>query len=223
MAEGKWRALRQRIARDGLPATLRKAIGDHVFRHSASVVMELRREDARLGPVRADGSIRFVILRDDDEVPPLCPFLAHRRRDFIDSLAIGKLGFFVLRHEIAVGCAWVALSDHHDSRMRERYRVAPGEAYLYSWLLDPVERPRGTALMFARWVMQVLLGMAVERMFCVIDRDNRASYRIHQHFRYRESGLLVRHFHLLHLRWTLMSRYKGTLGLRDPARGRRAA
>lgn len=222
MADGRWRALRRRLARDGLPATLRKAIGDHVFRHSASVVMELRREDARIGPIRPNESLRFAILRDGDEVPRLCRFLSHRREDFIASLAGGKLGFFVLRDDVAVGCAWVALSDHYDSRMRERYRVAPGEAYHYSWLLDPAERPRGTALLFARWLMQALLEMGVERMFGVIDRDNRASYRIHQHFRYRESGLLVRHFHLLHLRWTRMSRYDGTLGLHDPMPGQTA-
>jgi L-amino acid N-acyltransferase YncA len=221
MADGGLQRLRARLATQGAWPTLRKAFGDHVFRHSASVMMELHGADARVGRVRIDDGMELIVLRKGDAVPPLCPWLSHRHGDFAAMLAAGKLGFFVLRHEVAVGCAWAALSDHHDARMREHYRVAPGEAYHYSLLLDPAERPRGTAMPFVRWMVVELRAMGIDRMFGVIDRDNRASYRIHQHIGYRESGMLIRHFHVLRRRWTRMTRYEGTLGLADPRLGRR--
>jgi RimJ/RimL family protein N-acetyltransferase len=223
MAERKWQRLRSRLAREGALPTVRKVFADHVFRHSASVVLELRDTTAPLAPVRPDPDMRLVVLGRGDAVPPLCPFLARRRADFEAMLAGAKLGFFVLRHNVAVGCAWVALSDHHDSRTREHYVVAVGEAYHFSWLLDPAERRRGTALLFARWMVGTLREMGIHRSFAVVDRNNRASYRVLQRFGYRECGTLVRHFNILHSCWTKVSKYHGTLGLSDPRRGRRAA
>lgn len=202
---------------------MRKAVGDHVFRQSASVMLELRDTGAPLGAVRLDPGVRLLLLRCGDILPPLCPFLAHRRRDFEAMLADGKLGFLVLRDGTAVGCAWASLSDHHDRKAREHYPVAAGEAYHYCWLLDPAERSRGTALPFARWMLSTLHGMGIRRTFAVVDRSNRASYRILERFGYRECGMLVRHLYLLHTRWTHLSRYRGSLGLYDPRPGRRTA
>lgn len=216
MTEGKLRRLRGRLAREGVAGTLRKAFGDHVFRRSDSVVVALNLAEARFGAGRPGQDMIFTVRRTGDPVPPLCPFLAPRQADFAAMLAAGKMGVFVLRDGMAVGCAWLALSDHHDARVREHYPVAPGEAYHYSWLLDPAERPRGTALLFVRWTLHLLHEMKIQRVFGVIDRENRASYRIHQHFGYRESGMLVRHFHLFHFRWTRMSSYAGELGLAAP-------
>ncbi|ONF96097.1 GNAT family N-acetyltransferase [Sphingomonas jeddahensis] len=219
MGDGKLRRLRRlrrRLVREGLGETLRKAAGDHLFRSSGSVVMELDLIAARLGAVRPGPGITFTTLGTGDPLPPLCPFLAPRRNDFAAMLAAGKMGLFVLRQGIATGCAWIALTDHHDARVREFYPVAPGEAYGYSWLLDPAERARGTALLFVRWALCLLQNMGIRRVFSVIDRRNRTSYLIHQHFGYREAGMLVRHFHLFRVRWTRMSPYAGTLGLADP-------
>lgn len=223
MAEGKLRRARDRLAREGLGPTVRKAIGDHLFRQSASVVLELRDHTSPLGQVRLEPGMRNVLLRKGDTVPPLCPFLAHRRADFEAMLAADKVGFLILRDGTTVGCAWVALSDHHDAKAREHYPVAPGEAYHYSWLLDPLERPRGTALPFVRWVLGTLRDMGIHRTFAVVDRDNRPSYRVLQRFGYRECGMMVRHIYVLHTRWTRLSRYDGTLGLRDPRFGRNAS
>ena len=216
MGDGKLQRLRQRLVREGLGKTLRKAAGDHLFRSSDSVVMEMDLTAARLGAVRPGPGITFIALRTGDPLPPLCPFLASRLNDFDAMLAAGKMGMFVLRDGTAAGCAWIALTDHHDARVREFYSVAPGEAYSYSWLLDPAERPRGTALLFVRWTLRLLQDMGIGRVFSVIDRRNRTSYRIHQHFGYREAGMLVRHFHLFRVRWTRISTYTGTLGLADP-------
>lgn len=223
MTERKWQRLRSRLAHEGALPTIRKAFGDHVFRHSASVVLELRNTAARLAPVRPDPDMRLVVLRRGDPVPPLCPFLAHRRADFDAMLRDAKLGFFALRDDLAVGCAWVALSDHHDRRTREHYAVASGEAYHFSWLLDPAERRRGTALLFARWMIETLREMGIRRSFAVVDRNNRASYRVLQRFGYRECGTLVRHFNIMHTCWTRVSTYRGTLGLSDPRLGRHPA
>lgn len=223
MADRALRRFRDRLARDGAWSAIRKALRDHLYRSSDSVVMEVDPRTIRFGAARPTPGLTFAVLRAHDEVPPLCPFLAHRRGDLAGMLTAGKIGVFVLRDGVAVGCAWLALSDHHDARVREFYPVVPGEAYHYSWLLDPAERTRGTALIFVRWTLQWLRAEDIVRAFGVIDRDNRASYRIHQHFGYREAGMLVRHFHLFHVRWTLMSRYQGELGLTDPRRGRRPA
>lgn len=223
MASPKLIRFRERLARQGVLATLRKSFGDHVFRHSASVMVTLDSADARPGRVRMNSDMRMIEVRDPADLPPLCPFLAHRHTDFVAMLHAGKRGFFVLRNDQAVGCAWVALTDHHDARMREHYPVAPGEAYHYSWLLDPAERPRGTALAFFRWMLTRLRDQGFTRFFGVIDRDNRASYRVHQRFGYREAGLLIRHVHLFRQHVTLTSRYKGTLGLYDERLGRRAS
>lgn len=223
MPETRLDKLRTRLAENGLAATLRKAFGDHVFRHSASVMLEVESAAARPGRVRLDPDMRMVEVRAAAELPPLGSFLARRRDDFLAMLAAGKRGYFVLRNEAAVGCAWVALSDHHDPRMRERYPVARGEAYHYSWLLAPEERPRGTALVFFRWMLVTLRDQGFTRLFGVIDRDNRASYRVHQRFGYRETGLLIRHIHLFRQHVTLMKRYDGTLGLYDQRLGRHTA
>jgi RimJ/RimL family protein N-acetyltransferase len=223
VAERKWQRLWSRLAREGALPTARKAFGDHMFRQSASVVLELRDATAPLAPVRTDPDMRLLVLRCGDAVPPLCPFLAHRRADFAAMLRDAKLGFFALRNDVAVGCAWVALSDHRDSRTREHYAVAVGEAYHFSWLLDPAERRRGTALVFARWMVGTLREMGIHRSFAVVDRNNRASYRVLQRFGYRECGTLVRHFNIMHTCWTKVSTYRGTLGLSDPRLGRRSA
>ena len=201
-------------------ARLRKAWGDHVYRSSESVVMECRREWIRAGVGTAPG-LSFVTVTDPAALPPLCAWLAPRTAAFAGMCRAGKVGLFVLRDGVAVGCAWLALSDHHDRGAREFYRVAPGEAYHYCWLVELAERPRGGALALARYALHVMAELGIERQFGVIDRDNRASYQIQRHFGYRECGVRVRHFHLFHRRWTRLSRYAGTLGLHRTAMGQR--
>lgn len=223
MADGRLARLRHRLRREGVGAVLRKAFADHVFRSSTSVVLEADSREVRLGEIRVDPGVALLAMSGDDPVPPLCPWMRHRHADFARMLKEGLLGFFVLRDDVAVGCAWIALSDHHDPRTREHYAVAPGEAYHFSWLLDPAERPRGTALPFVRWVVASLRDRGIRRMYGVVDRANRASYRVLERFGYRESGTLVRHYVVLHRCWTRVSRYEGTLGLYDPRRGRRRA
>ncbi|MEH3048573.1 GNAT family N-acetyltransferase [Sphingomonas adhaesiva] len=213
MADARATRWRRRVAAIGWRGVLRKAFGDHVYRRSDSVVLECRREWSRHAPPRASGDLTFLTLAAGDAIPPLCAWLAHRRADFSAMHATGKLGLFVLRAGVAVGCAWIAFEDHHDPAAREHYRVAPGEAYHYCWLVDPVERTRGTTLAFARHVLAVLAARGVTRQFGVVDRTNRASYRVLQHFGYRECGIRVRHIYLLHRRWTRVAQYDGTLGL----------
>lgn len=180
-------------------------------------------QDVRAGRVNPSDGITFCIVRRGESLPPLCPWLAPRADDFAAMLASDKIGLFVLRNEAAVGCAWASLSDHHDPRVREHYAVAPGEAYQYCWLLDPVERPRGTAMVFVRWSLGMMRALGIGRQFMVVDRENHASYRVMQHFGYRECGRLVRHRHLFRLRWTSVHPYDGTLGIAGPARRRRHA
>lgn len=216
----RWHRLRRRIARDGLRATVAKFVGDHVYRSSDSVVLECHWRRVRAAPPRSQPGMDFRMVRRGEAAPPLCPWLAPRRRDFAAMLEAGKVGLFVLRDGVAVGCAWMALSDHHDARVREHYPVGPSEAYQYSLLLDPAERPRGTAMIFMRWTFGIMPLLGVERLFVVVDRENHASYRVLQHFGYREAGTLVRHRHLFHWRWTRMSAYRGTLGIAGPRQAR---
>lgn len=200
---------------------MRKAWGDHVYRSSESVILECRREWVRAG-VGTGQELSFATVMDAAALPPLCSWLAPRARAFADMCRAGKVGLFVLRDGVAVGCAWLALSDHRDRGSREFYRVRPGEAYHYCWLVEPAERPRGGALALSRYVLRAMADLGIERQFGVIDRDNRASYQIQRHFGYRECGIRVRHFHLFHQRWTWLSRYSGTLGLHPAVTGRRA-
>ncbi|MBB5710982.1 GNAT family N-acetyltransferase [Sphingomonas xinjiangensis] len=222
MAESFVARLRRRAAQQGVRRTLAKLWGDHVFRHSESVILECNPELLRAGDPRAAEGIEFLTLRRGDAVPPLCPWLAHRRGDFDAMLADGKLGLFVLRDGVAVGCVWVSIEDHHDPKAREHYRVAPGEAYHYSLLVEPEERRRGTSMAFSRYFVSSLRSLGIQRQFGVVDRANRASYQVLSHFGYRECGVRVRHFYLLHTRWTRVSSYAGTLGLSEPRRRRRA-
>lgn len=222
MAEPLLARLRSRIAQHGLRYTARKLLADHVFRHSASVVLECRPEWQNAAPVRPVPGLRFQALRRGEPLPPLCPWLAPRRADFEQMLEAGKIGLFALRGGHAVGCAWLALEDHHDPASREHYRVAPGEAYQYCALTEPGERRRGTTLALARFVLATLAELKVHRHFGVVDRRNRASYKVLSYFGYRECGMLVRHFYILHTRWTRTSRYSGTLGLDAPDTERRA-
>lgn len=222
MADHPFYRLRRRLAERGAWSTLRKAWGDHVFRSSESVILECRPEWLQLAAPHAGGALTYVAAGKGDDLPPMDPWLAPRAADFRSMLAAGKRGLFVLRDGKAVGCAWVALADHHDAEARESYPVAPGEAYHYCWLVEPGERRRGTGLALARFALAWLRDAGIRRQFGVVDRANRASYRVLSHFGYRECGMRVRHLYLLHTRWTRQSRYGGTLGLHPAAtRGRR--
>lgn len=198
-------------------ARLRKAWGDHVYRSSESVMLECRREWVRAGTGVSDG-LTFVTVRNADALPSPGTWLAPRLPAFADMCRAGKLGLFVLRDGRAVGCAWLALSNHSDARSREFYPVGPNEAYHYCWLVEPAERNRGTALHLCRYVLRTLGELGIERQFGIIDRDNRASYQVQRHFGYSECGVRIRHFHLFHQRWTQVSRYEGTLGFKRAPR-----
>jgi GNAT superfamily N-acetyltransferase len=211
-----------RVAERGWRGAAAKLVADHVFRLSTSVILECRADWLRVA--RPDArAYRFVLCRDGDALPPLCAWLAHRARAFGAMLAEGKVGLFMLRDGVAVGCAWLALSDHHDREAREFYAVAPGEAYHYCWLVDPAERSRGGGLALARYALTQIREMGVSRSFGVVDRVNRASYRVLSHMGYREAGVKVHHLYLLHRRFTWTRPYRGTLGLSDDRRGRARA
>lgn len=211
--QGALARLRARIAERGLAATVAKLWGDRIFRHSASVILEYRREwgGRSTYPSPRPGQ-SFVTVRGDAALPPLCPFLAPRARDFARMAQEGKVGMFVLEKGVAVGCAWLSLSDHRDRAAREFYRVPPGEAYHYCWLVAPEQRA-GASMALCRYVMAVTAEIGITRQFGVVDRRNAASYRVQMHYGYRECGQLVRHFYILGTRWTRMSRYTGILGL----------
>ena len=216
---GRLQRLRQRIAQRGPRATIAKAWGDHVFRHSASVILEYHRVwGGRVTPPEPRAGQSFAVVRDPAEMPPLCAWLNPRADDFARMAAKGKVGLFVLRDGVAVGCAWMALSDHHDPASREFYPVSAGEVYHYCWLVEPGHRSQGAALPLARYMMALCAQLGISRQFGVVDRVNRASYRILQHYGYRECGQLVRHLYILGTRWTVQSRYAGTLGLAASAR-----
>ena len=203
-----------------LGSRLRKWWGDHVYRSSESVMVECRPEWMRAGAGDHPG-LTFATAEAGDDIPSLGPWLARRRAAFERMRDAGKLGVFVLRDGVAVGCAWLAFSDHRDRQSREFYRVRPGEAYHYCWLVAPEERARGTTLALCRRLVQLLAARGITRQFGIVDRDNRASYLVQRHFGYRECGVRVRHFHLLHQRWTRVSAYEGTLGLSAAGTARR--
>ena len=222
MAEPLPARLRRRVAEQGLGRTVLKLLGDHVFRHSASVVLECRPEWQNAAPARPMPGIVLQIVRRGETLPPLCPWLAGRHADFQGMLDDGKLGLFALRDGQAVGCVWLSLKDHHDPKSREHYPVAPGEAYQFCALTEPGERRRGTTLALGRFGLTTMRELGIRRLFGVVDRRNRASYQVMRYFGYRECGTLVRHFSILHTRWTRVSRYSGTLGLVDARTDKRA-
>ena len=203
-----------RLRSQGLRATLVKAFEDHVWRRSSSVILEYRQEWGKLGrPFSTPAGLSFVTLRRGDAVPPLAEWLAPRRPAFEAMLCDGKVGILAIEQGEAVGCVWLSLSDHIDPATREHYPVAPGEAYHFCWLVDPDRRRGNVALPLCREVLRVLADGGVRRQFGVIDRVNRASYRIQQYFGYRECGIEVIHLYALHTRWTWLRRYEGELGV----------
>lgn len=213
---------RRRLREAGLRDTLAKAFGDHVYRRSSSVVLEYRTEWGALGRAfDIPAGVAFVTVEGAGAtLPRLGGWLAPRQVAFQAMLAAGKIGVFAVEHGAAVGCAWLSLTDHHDAESREHYRVAPGEAYHYCWLVDPARRRANIALPLCRAVLLELRGRGVTRQFGVIDRTNRASYLIQQRFGYRECGIEVIHLYVLRTRWTWTRRYQGVLGLLPSAGGR---
>lgn len=199
-----------------------KLLGDHVFRHSASVVLECRPEWQNAAPARSIPGIAFQMVRRGETLPPLCPWLAGRHADFWSMLDAGKIGLLAVRDGQAVGCVWLSLEDHHDPKSHEHYPVAPGEAYQFCALTEPSERRRGTTLALGRFGLTAMRELGIHRLFGVVDRHNRASYQVMRYFGYRECGMLVRHFSILHTRWTRVSRYAGTLGLDGERPAKRA-
>ncbi len=220
---GKLARISQRLREHGVGPTLRKAFADFIFRASTSVILEYRPGDHRVGAnAEIPAWLSFMVLRDGNTVPPLCEWMAHRRDAFGAMLANGKIGIFALYEGVAVGCAWIALSDHHDAESREFYRVPPGEAYHYCWMIDPSVRRRNIGLPLCRYVMKTLGDMGIQRQFGVVDRVNRASYKIQSHFGYTECGVKVMHYCILGTRWTRMGRYQGVLGTTTPGKAERA-
>ncbi|HEX8446361.1 MAG TPA: GNAT family N-acetyltransferase [Sphingomonas sp.] len=210
---GAVQRLARRIRERGVTATLRKAWSDHVFRRSTSVIVEYHPDQRPLGPNDQTGTgLSFAELRAGDAVPPLCAWMAYRAADFAAMLTQGKIGVFALRNGVAIGCAWIALDDHHDPLSREHYAVGPKEAYHYCWMVDPAQRRTNVGISLCREVLRLLASMGIERQFGVVDVVNRASYLIQYRFGYRECGRKVLHYHLLGMRWTRYGRYQGTLG-----------
>lgn len=222
MADSFPARLRRRVAEQGLGHTVRKLIGDHVFGHRASVVLECRPEWQNVARDRSAPGLDFLMVRHPAPLPPLCPWFAPRRASFQQMLAEGKIGLFALRGGQAVGCVWLSLEDHYDPDAREHYPVAPGEAYQFCTFTEPSERRRGTTLALGRFGLTAMRDLGIHRLFGAVDRRNRASYQVMRYFGYRECGILVRNFRLLHMRWTRVSRYSGTLGLSTPDKGKRA-
>ena len=209
--------LRTRLRERGLCATLRKAVADHVYRRSTSVIVEFRAEWAGRGNrVMRPDWLSFAVLRLPGELPALGDWLAPRRDDFTAMLAAGKIGVMALDQGRAISCLWLSLADHDDPAAREHYAVRPREAYHYCWLTDPDSRRRNVTLPLCRFLLSKFGELGIDRTFGVVDRVNRASYLILRHFGYRERGVRVIHIHLLRWRWTLLSRYAGVLGTTEP-------
>jgi RimJ/RimL family protein N-acetyltransferase len=210
-----------RLRDRGVVATLRKAFADKVFRHSTSVMIELRPEWHQPGrnEIRPDW-LSFAVARQPADLPPLCDWMAWRRGDFRDMLNEGKVGIFALRDGVAVGCAWFSLSDHRDTRSREFYAVGPNEAYHYCWMIDPALRRSNIALPFGRFMLKTLGEMGIGRRFGLVDRANRTSYVLQARFGYRECGIKVMHYVIFGSRWTRIAHYEGLLGPLEPRAAR---
>lgn len=210
---GRLARVARRLRDRGVLATLCKAFADKVFRRSTSVMIEFRPDWYRAGQngIRPDW-LSFAVARDAAGLPPLCGWMAWRRDDFLEMLRQGKIGFFALRHDVVVGCAWFSLTDHRDPRSREFYAVGRNEAYHYCWMIDPALRRSNVALPFGRFMLRTLVAMGIERQFGVVDRVNRTSYVLQTRFGYRECGIKVMHYVIFGSRWTRIARYQGTLG-----------
>ncbi len=209
-----------RLREAGLGATLRKAVRDHLFHASDSVIVEYRRGWGEVRRLQPAAGLRLVVLRGSDPVPPLCDWMAWRAPEFERMLAESKTGIFLLDGDRAIGCAWFSLADHHDPAAGEHFRVLPGEAYHYCWMLDPAERRGNAGTTLLREVMAVLDALGIERQFGVVDIENRASYLLQYRYGYRECGRMVTHYRLLGRRFVRIRAYRGTLGP-VPGRGRR--
>lgn len=203
-----------RVRRLGWRATLAKFFADHVYRRSSSVMLEYHRGwQQRASEFAPPPGLTFVAVEPGEPLPALCPWLAHRGPAFARMLAAGKSGVFVCAGDVAIGCAWIAYADHRDAQAREFYAVAPGEAYLYCWLLDPAHRRSQAGLALARFTYAMLERRGIDRQFVIVDRVNRSSFTIQRRFGFRECGIEVIHLYLLHTRWTWQRRYTGELGL----------
>jgi hypothetical protein len=202
-----------RIRSDGVWATLAKAWRDHVFQVTHSVIVEFRPEwRAPLKDTPLPDGITCTVVEPGGTLPPLCDWLAHRRPAFKAMLQDGKTGIFVLEGGLACGCAWISFTDHRDRKAREFYRVEPGEAYHYCWLLDPARRNSKLGMIICRRALLYLGHKGIRRQFGIVDLTNVASYLIQIYFGYRECGRRVTHIYILGTQWTIQSRYTGTLG-----------
>lgn len=202
-----------RLRSEGLAATARKFWRDHVFRITHSVVVEYRQG---WRPVKAGSempaNLEFVVIEGNSAVPPLCDWLAWREPAFRQMLAAGKTGLMILVEGVAVACAWISFTDHRDRKAHEFYRVPPGEAYHYCWLVDPGCRNSQIGLILCRRTMQFLAERGITRQFGIVDLTNAASYLIQIFFGYRECGTKITHYYILGTQWTRVSAYAGLLG-----------
>lgn len=205
--------LSARIADRGLKATLVKVWQDHVFRITHSVMVEFRAEwQGVLGDGTLPDGVDCVRVVGDDPLPVLCDWLAHRAPAFRQMLRDGKHALFITRDGIACGCVWISLTSHRDRKAHEFYRVMPGEAYHYCWLLDPDQRNSRLGMLLCRYTMHYLRDLGIRRQFGIVDLTNAPSYLVQYYFGYRECGQKVTHIYVLGTQWTITSRYSGNLG-----------
>ncbi|HQS95808.1 hypothetical protein [Novosphingobium sp. 17-62-19] len=205
--------LSARIADRGLKSTLAKVWQDHVFRITHSVMVEFRAEwQGVLGDGKLPDGVDCLRVVGDDPLPVLCDWLAHRAPAFRQMLRDGKHALFITRDGIACGCVWISLTSHQDRKAHEFYRVMPGEAYHYCWLLDPDQRNSRLGMLLCRYTMHYLCDLGIRRQFGIVDLTNAASYLVQYYFGYRECGQKVTHIYVLGTQWTITSRYSGNLG-----------
>lgn len=207
------RRLSARFADQGVKATLAKMWKDHFFRITHSVMVEFRSEwQGNLGDGKLPDGVDCVHVAADAPLPVLCDWLAHRAPAFRQMLCDGKQALFITRDSVAYGCVWISLTSHRDRKAHEFYRVMPGEAYHYCWLLDPDHRNSRLGMLLCRHTMHHLRGLGIRRQFGIVDLTNAASYLVQYYFGYRECGQKVTHLYVLGTQWTITSQYSGNLG-----------
>lgn|GEM_PF-6250894 len=205
--------MRARIANQGLKATLAKVWKDHIFRITHSVMVEFRSEwQGAVGEGALPPGVTCVRIAKGQQLPELCEWLAHRQPAFEQMLDDGKQALFIARDGIAYGCVWISLTSHRDRKAHEFYRVLPGEAYHYCWLLDPDHRNSRLGMLLCRQTIHHLRDLGIRRQFGIVDLTNAASYLVQYYFGYRECGQKVTHLYVLGTQWTVTSAYSGTLG-----------
>ena len=131
---------------------------------------------------RSSQELRTTVVRDPED--PAVEQLRPERRAFArKALARGDRGYFLWVGDSLAGWHWVAKQTHRDTWSGIKFRLQPGDAFLYDLWMEADRRGTRHTLALTDWTATNLKNdPEVKRVFTLIEADNHSSMLLVQRY-----------------------------------------